>query len=462
MSTRQRIPKIAALAAFAAAVVVVAAVMYTQLAGGRIPLLSAKPYHVSVLVDEPLQLIEGSDVREAGIKVGSVTDIKPRGQRALITMNLKPGHQEVYRDARVSTRLRTLLGESYLALEPGSARAGRVEAGGALPPEAARETVPLDKILNALDTKTRAALRSTLRAFGSSLDGRGQDVNAILGGLSDAVVQGTPATEVLSQERQSLARLVDDGARVVDAVGRRGAQLQTLVRAMNTTSRAVAARDEALRETIDELPSTLTHVRGTLARVETLAHKTTPVTDQLARAAGALEPVISDLKPAATDGRRLVNRLPSALRAADSLLEALRPAAAKAAPVVDALGPVLRNLVPVVDYLEPYKRDLWAVAAGMGSVFEFIGGKEGPRYDASGGEHDRVAYGRVQLMVNPASLGATPPSLKKLEDALLQTGVLKALGGLHTNYYPAPGSADSPNRSDGTYTRVEAIKPSGR
>lgn len=462
MTTRQRVPKLTALAVFAAAVVAIAAVMYTQLAGGRIPLLSAEPYHVSVLVDEPLQLVAGSDVREAGIKVGSVTDIRPRGQRALVTMNLKPGHQAVFRDARVSTRLRTLLGESYLALDPGTAAAGQVERGGMLPPDAATETVPLDKILNTLDAPTRRQLRSTLRAFGASVDQRGADVNAILGGLSDAVVQGSPATQVLSQERRPLAQLIDQGGRVLAAVGRRGNQLQHLIRSMDATSRAVASRDDALRATIDELPSTLTQVRGTLGRVTTLAKKTTPVSDDLARAAGALRPVIADLRPTAADARRLVRSLPSALHVADPMLQALRPAVTKAAPVADALGPVLRNLVPVLEYLEPYKRDLWGVGAGMGSVFEFIGGKEGPGYDATGGEHDRVAYGRVQLMANPASLGATPPGLKKLEDALLQTGVLQVLGGLKTNYYPAPGTADSPNHPDGTYTRVEAIPPSGR
>lgn len=457
MSPRQRIPKLAALATYATAVVVVAVVMYTQLAGGRVPLVSDKPYQVSVLVDEPLQLVDGSDVREAGLKVGSVADIVPRGQKALVTMNLKPGHEVVYRDARVASRLRTLLGETYLALDPGSSGAQRIEDGGMLPPTAARETVPLDKILNTLDATTRRDLRGSLRAFGASVDDRGADVNEILDGLTDAVDQGTSAAAVLREERASLAGLVDDGSRVLEAVGRRGDQLQRLVRAVNTTSHAVAARDDELRASIDALPSTLGQVRTSLARVDALARKATPVSDNLTRAATKLQPVFEDLAPAAADGRKLVARLPAALRAADPMLQALRPAARQAAPVVDALGPVLRNLVPVVEYLEPYKRDLWGVAAGMGSVFEFIGGNEGPGHDATGAEHDRVAYGRVQLMANPASLGATPPGLKKLEDALLQTGVLSVLGGLKTNYYPAPGSAASPNHSDGSYKRVEAL-----
>lgn len=460
MSPRQRIPKLAALLVYSVAVTVVAVTMYTKLAGGRIPAVSSDPYRVSVLVDEPLQLVKGSDVRRAGIRIGRVAEIRSRGQRALVTMELDEDHRVLFRDARVASRLRTLLGETYLSVDPGTKKAGRVEDGGVLPAEAARETVPLDKILNTLDMETRADLRGTLRTFGKSVDGRGRDLNAILSGLSEAVRVGSPVAELLEQEKQSLAGVIDDGGQVIEAVGRRGDQLRTLVRAMDTTSRAVAARDHELRQTIEALPGTLQQVRETLAKVETLAGTATPVSDDLTRAAAALKPVFDDLGPATADGRRLVNALPAALRVTDPMLKALRPAAEEAAPVVDALGPVLRNLIPVVEYLEPYKRDLWGVGAGMGSVFEFLGQNERAGYDATGGAHDRVAYGRVQLMANPASLGATPPSVKKLEDAILQTGVLRMLGGLKTNYYPAPGSAASPNRSDGSYKRVEAI-PAG-
>ncbi len=454
MTNRQRFPKILALVVYSVAVVAVFATMYTVLAGGRVPGVSSEQYKVSVLVDEPLQLVTGSDVRRAGVKIGRVDDIRVKGQRALVTMDLKPEHQSVYRDARVETRLRTLLGESYLEVDPGTPTSGRIEDGGLLPPDAARETVPLDKILNTLDDDTRASLQSTLRAFGRGLDDRGDDVNSILSGLTEAVDLGLPATVALREQRDSVVTLVDDGARVLNAVGRRGDALRTLIRATNQTATAVASRDDALRRTIQEFPRALPQVRRTLAAVSGLSRKATPVTDDLGTAAVALTPVLRDLPATAADARKLVARLPAALRATDPFLKELKPAAQKAAPVADTLGPLLRNLVPMLEFLEPYKRDIWGVGAGMGSVFAFEGEGEQPGHS---GPHAKVASGRVQLLVSNASLGATPPSLAKLEDALLQTGVLKALGGLKTNYTPPPGSADNPPRRDGNYPVVSAI-----
>lgn len=454
MSPRQRIPKIAALGTFLIVVVAIFVGMYTLLAGGRIAGLSEQPYKVSVLVDEPLQLIAGSDVRTSGVKVGTIDDIQPRGQRALITVAFKRDHDHVYRDARVQTGLRTLLGESYLDVDPGTPATGRVPDGGMLPADASRETVPLDKILNTLDPATRTAVQGTIRGMSRGLDGRGDDVNGIFADLGQAVDLGVPVVADLRAQRGDLVAVLDQGAQVLNAIGRRQDQLQSLVRSMHHTATAVSARDATLRASITQLRPTLPQVSKTVTAVQHLAKSATPVSDDLVTAATALRPVVRDLKPTAADARRLVAKLPAALNATDPLLTRLRTFTRAATPVADALGPVLRQVVPMLTYLEPYKRDLYGVAANMGSLFQFYGGLEPPNVQ---GPHHEINSGRVQLLVSPASLGATPPSLVKLEDALLQTGVLKVLGGLRSNYYPPPGSSDALPRSDGRYTRVQAL-----
>lgn len=454
MSPRQRIPKIAALGTFLVVVIVIFTGMYTLLAGGRVAGISEQPYKVSVLVDEPLQLIAGSDVRTSGVKVGTIDDIQPRGQRSLITIALKRDHDHIYRDARVQTRLRTLLGESYLDVDPGTPASGRVPANGTLNGDASRETVPLDKILNTLDPATRKAVQGTIRGMGRGLDGRGRDVNRTFADLGDAVDLGVPVVSDLRAQRGDLVAVIDQGAQVLNALGRRQEQLRSLVTSMHRTADAVSRRDAALRASITQLRPTLPQVSKTVAAVQHLSTTATPVSDNLLTAAVALQPVIRDLGPTTADARRLAAKLPAALDATDPLLRQLRSFTTAATPVTDALGPVLRQVVPMLNYLEPYKRDLFGLAANMGSLFQFYGGLEPPNVQ---GPHHEINSGRVQLLVSPASLGATPPELVKLEDALLQTGVLKEIGGLRSNYYPPPGSADGPPRSDGKYTRVQAL-----
>lgn len=453
MSPAQRIPKIAALVAFFTVVAVIFIGMYTLLAGGRVPGVSETPYRVSVLVDEPLQLIAGSDVRTAGVKVGTVDAIQPRGQRALITIGFKRNHAVVYRNARVQTRLRTLFGESFLDVDPGTPSTARVEDGGMLAADASRETVPLDKILDTLDPATRRSVQATVRGMGRGLTGRGQDVNRIFADLGQAVDLGVPVVADLRAQRSDLVTAVDQGAQVLSAIGRRDAQLRSLVTSARRTADAVSSRDAALRDSIDALPPTLKQVKKSVAAVQDLSRSATPVSDTLVTAARSLEPVLRDLPATAADARRLVARLPAALDATDPLLRQVASFTRAAAPVADALGPVLREVVPMLTYLEPYKRDLAGVAANMGSLFQFYK----PEGADHSGPHQEINSGRVQLMASPATLGATPPALRKLEDALLRTGVLSVLGGLRTNQYPPPGTSDAPPPSDGKYPRIQAL-----
>jgi phospholipid/cholesterol/gamma-HCH transport system substrate-binding protein len=453
MSPAQRIPKIAALVTFFVVVAVIFIGMYTLLAGARVPGVSQTPYRVSVLVDEPLQLIAGSDVRTSGVKVGTVDDIQPRGQRALITIGFKRNHDVVYRNARVQTRLRTLFGESFLDVDRGTPSTGRVEDGGMLAADASRETVPLDKILDTLDPATRRSVQATVRGMGRGLTGRGQDVNRIFADLGQAVDVGVPVVADLRAQRSDLATAVDQGAQVLSAVGRREAQLRSLVTSTRRAADAVSSRDAALRDSVDALPPTLKQVNKSVAAVQDLSRSATPVSDTLVTAARSLQPVLRDLPAAAADARRLVARLPAALDATDPLLRQVARFTRAAAPVADTLGPVLREVVPMLTYLEPYKRDLYGVAANMGSLFQFYK----PEGADHSGPHKEINSGRVQLMASPATLGATPPALRKLEDALLRTGVLSVLGGLRTNQYPPPGTSDAPPPSDGKYSRIEAL-----
>lgn len=460
MSPAQRIPKILALVLFLAVVTVIFTFMYTRLAGGRLPGVSSSEYRVSALIDEPLQLVTGSEVRSAGIRVGEVVDSRGQGGRSLITMNLRPGYRHVYRDAHVQTRLRTLLGESYVELEPGTPDAGRIEEGGMLPAEASQETVPLDKILNTLDPKTRDAVSATLRGLGTGVDGRGSALNRALASLSQGVDVGRPVLAELHAQRSDLASLIDDGGKVMKAISRRDVQVRQLIRATRRTAEAVASRDESLNQAIRTLPGALRQVKQTVGGVQTLADDATPVADHLTTAAAALEPVMRELPATAFDARRLVERLPSALDATDPLLTELPPVSRAGVPALDALAPALRQAVPMLTYLAPYRRDLGASAANMGSMFAFYppppgAEPEGPDHN---GPHSEVASGRVQLMANVASLGQTTPQMRKLEDALLREGLLAKVGGLRTNAYPPPGTADAPPPSDGRYTRVQPLR----
>src|SRR5690606_20738660 len=71
-------------------------------------------------------VLTGSEVRIAGVRVGKVTDVVLHDGRARVSFSVL-ADQEVPRDAVVSVRYADLLGNRYLAVEPGG-------GGAALPP----------------------------------------------------------------------------------------------------------------------------------------------------------------------------------------------------------------------------------------------------------------------------------------------------------------------------------------
>ena len=127
--------------------------------GGPVPL---KPhgYRFETSFAEATQLAQEADVRISGVNVGRVKKIDLRRRahqrrRSSSTDEYAP----IPQDSRAILRQKTLLGETYVELTPGTKTAPR-HSGGRHALEAAQvaPTVELDEILRAFDKKTRAGL----------------------------------------------------------------------------------------------------------------------------------------------------------------------------------------------------------------------------------------------------------------------------------------------------------------
>src|SRR2546423_5754902 len=102
--------------------------------GGSIPLKPAN-YRVKVAFPEATQLGLEADVRVAGVSVGKVVakDLDPHGgNRTVATIELDRRFAPVHSDARAILRQKTLLGETYVELTPGTKRAPPPKEGARL------------------------------------------------------------------------------------------------------------------------------------------------------------------------------------------------------------------------------------------------------------------------------------------------------------------------------------------
>src|SRR3954467_8135336 len=98
--------------------------------GGSAP-LKPKGYRVEVAFPEATQLGDYADVRTAGVSVGKVRkkDLVDHGNRTLVTIELDRRFAPLHSDAKAILRQKTLLGETYVELTPGTKRSPVVPEG---------------------------------------------------------------------------------------------------------------------------------------------------------------------------------------------------------------------------------------------------------------------------------------------------------------------------------------------
>ena len=114
--------------------------------GGPIP-LKPKGYRVQVGFPEATQLGLEADVRVAGVSVGKVREKKldPNANRTLATLEIERKYAPLRADAKAILRQKSLLGETYVELTPGSSKQ-TIPEGGRLPNGQVKKTVELDEI----------------------------------------------------------------------------------------------------------------------------------------------------------------------------------------------------------------------------------------------------------------------------------------------------------------------------
>jgi ABC-type transporter Mla subunit MlaD len=189
-------------------------------------------YRLLVPLDSADGLYPGSDVLIAGAKAGSVRDIALDGGHSLVTIALDDAHAPVHSNARLTVRPKSLLGEKYVALEPGSGDS--MASGSRLNVTQVARAVDLQDVVNTLDQPTREKLRTLLIELGGGLSGRGLDTN-----------------QTISFGRQDL----DDLAAITDTLAARDADLQDaqLKRALAEAHAALGRTDTALSGTAGQL-----------------------------------------------------------------------------------------------------------------------------------------------------------------------------------------------------------------
>ena len=365
--------------------------------GGPVPLAS-KPYQIKVDFPEATTLAEQADVRISGVPVGKVQKKRLHANRTEALMNIEARFAPLPADTRAVVRQKTLLGESYVELTPGTRDGPKLPDQSRLPQGQVADTVQLEEIFRSFDAETRVAFRTWLDQQGKAVRGRGRDLNNALGNLAPFERDVSTILEILDEQRGDVRRLVRDTGTVFDALTARGTQLRSLIENSNRVFATTASRNARLQEIFTILPTFLDEARTTTIRVTRFARNTDPLITQLRPAARELSPTLIELRGLAPDLKGLFRDLDPLITASRRGLPAVRDILDDTVPVLRQVEPFGRDLNPILDWVGLYKREItafFALDAASTQAAQPVGGQN-------------VHYLRTANPLNPENLAAYP------------------------------------------------------
>ena len=288
---------------------------------------------------------QGQTVNVAGVEVGEIKSVKLDDGRAIIGMKIQPKYSRIYKDATVLLRPKTGLRDMVAELEPGTKAAGRLPEGGRIPVSQTLPDVNLDEILAALDADTRDYLQLLLNDGGEALRGNGRNLADTIRRIEPTAKLSRRVNEALAERRTNIKRGIHNFSLLVDELGDKDDQVAEFVTDSNAVFASLASQDAALRETLRELPSSLTVTQDALGSAEALADE--------------LGPTLQALRPSA--------------RTLGPTLRAVRPFLRETTPIIrDELRPFSRAALPTVRELRPAMRDLAAATPDLTTTFKQV------------------------------------------------------------------------------------------
>jgi virulence factor Mce-like protein len=374
--------------------------------GGPTP-FKAKSYQITVPFTEASQLAEQSDVRISGVDVGKVENIElgPNGHESVALLNIDDKYAPLPQGTRAMLRTKTLLGETYVELTPGSKEEQPLEDGGQLPAAQVAESVQLDEIFQAFNPETRRAFQSWMEEAAVAIEGQGQNLSYAIGSFEPTFKEFEGLFRVLNSQKQAVSKLFSNGAKTFEALRGREGELANLIRSSNELFSTTASRNKEIEAIFRAFPTFEDESRLTVARLQGFATNADPLSKQLVPVAEQLSPTLVAFGNLAPEAKKLFEALPAVEREAPTGFPALRKLFRDDfPPLLRSSEPFVRNLNPLVTGLDLYKHE---ITAAVGNLAASSHGQL--TTENAAGEHLR--YLRVMGPINAETLSTYPTRL---------------------------------------------------
>lgn len=157
-------------------------------------------------------LTAGSDVRMAGVRVGTVERVQLTGHHATVTFDVAD-NQHVPAHAEAKLRFADLLGDRYLAVEPGGGSSAAMDPGATIPLERTEPAVDLTELFNGFapvfDSLRPEEVNELAGKLVAVFDGQGSTIESLLAHLVSVTENLIDQEDVIVEVLQNLRAVTD-------------------------------------------------------------------------------------------------------------------------------------------------------------------------------------------------------------------------------------------------------------
>jgi phospholipid/cholesterol/gamma-HCH transport system substrate-binding protein len=316
---------------------------------------SAPPYEVRAIFDNAGFVIPGEDVKVAGVKVGTISDLDVTDDnKAAVVLRIdEPGYRDFRRDASCIVRPQSLIGERFVECTPSQPRAVGTAAPPALrkiddgpgkgqyllPVTNTQQTVDIDLIGDVMRQPERERLSLILNELGTGLAGRGRDLNDVIRRADPALQQTDRVLRILARQNQVLNELAVNSDTVLQPLARERSHVAGAIRHSSEVAKATAERRGDLEADIQTLPRFLDELEPTMQRLGSLSDQMTPL--------------LTDLHSVAPEVNQVIERTGPFAKAAIPSLKSLGEAAKTGIPAVTDARPVIADVRSLAKAVRP-------------------------------------------------------------------------------------------------------------
>src|SRR5215203_2418234 len=294
-------------------------------------------------------LVKGSELRVAGAKAGTITDLDITPQKtALVTVEEEGNFPELKADASCSSEPQSLIAEYFLNCQPGSSDQ---PLNRPIPAASNKTTVQPDLAQNTLREPFKNRLQLLINEFGTALDGNAENLNAAIRSGAPALQQLKQVLNILGNQNTTIAELNTNADAIFRQLADRREDVVHFIDNAGRTAAISAERSADLSKNFDLLDDFLAELKPTMFELGKLATYQTPLLVDLHAAAPGLNKLAKNLPSFNNGTQQSLTSLGGAahvgkfaLANSKEEIAALNQASTKAYPAADQVATFLESI----------------------------------------------------------------------------------------------------------------------